>query len=136
MDGFWIGTWNHLSDRISGPLSFRLIVQPAVAAILAVRAGVIDARVGRPPYFWTILSSKGERHHLLRDGWKDIGKVFLVACALDVIYQLIVHRWLYTIQALIVATVLAIIPYALIRGPVTRVTCSLLGRKGVRTPPP
>ena len=131
MEEFWIRTWHQLFGRISGPLSLRLILQPTVAAILAIRAGARDARRGRPPYFCGILSTPSERYHLLHDGWKDIGKVFLVACALDVVYQVIVHRWFYTIQTLIVATVLSIVPYVLIRGPVTRLARWLAGRKRI-----
>lgn len=114
-------TWQHLLGRIGGPLSFRLAIQPAVAAILAIRAGWKDAREGQTPYFGTLLSNPNERYRLLRDGWKDIGKVFVLAAVLDVVYQFIVHRWLYPVQTLIVSTLLAIIPYLLIRGPVTRI---------------
>jgi hypothetical protein len=53
--------------------------------------------------------------------WKDVWKVFIIALVLDVIYELIVYRWVYPGQAVIVATILAIVPYLLIRGPVTRV---------------
>jgi len=48
--------WANLSGRIGGPLTFRLIVQPTVAAIFAIRAGVKDFREGRVPYGWAILS--------------------------------------------------------------------------------
>jgi hypothetical protein len=50
-----------------------------------------------------------------------VGKVFIVAVTLDVIYELIVYRWVYPGRALIVATVLAVVPYLLIRGPLTRI---------------
>ena len=110
-----------LIGRASGPLTLRLLVQPTVAGILAVRAGLRDAREGQTPYLWTIFTNPAHRRDLLRQGWKDMGMVFIVAVVLDVIYELIVHRWLYPGQVLIVATVLAIVPYVLIRGPVTRI---------------
>ena len=50
-----------------------------------------------------------------------MGKVFIVAIILDLTYEVIVYRWVYPGQALIVAAVLAFIPYLLIRGPVTRI---------------
>ena len=121
MEEFFIRTWQHLLGRIGGPLSFRLAIQPTVSIILAIRAGWRDAREGQSPYFWTILSNRSERYRLLRDGWKDIGKVFVLAAVLDIVYQLVVHRWLYPIQALILSTLVAIIPYLLIRGPVNHV---------------
>ena len=54
------------------------------------------------------------------DKGKDLGQVFILAIVLDVIYQVIVVRWLYRVETLIVAAVLAIFPYLLIHGPVTR----------------
>ena len=51
---------------------------------------------------------------------KDIGKVFVIAVVLDILFTLIVHRWIVPGQALLVGTVLAIVPYVLIRGPVAR----------------
>jgi hypothetical protein len=50
-----------------------------------------------------------------------VGKVFLVATILDVVYQLIVHRSVYTLELLITAVTLAIIPYVLLRGPISRI---------------
>ena len=43
-------------------------------------------------------------------------KVFVVAVTIEVVYQLIMLRWLYPLQALIVGTLVAIVPYVLIRG--------------------
>jgi len=57
----------------------------------------------------------------LREGWKDVGKVFLIATILDVVYQLIVHRGVYILEFLITAVTLAIVPYVLVRGPVSRI---------------
>jgi hypothetical protein len=38
-----------LIGRWYGPLSFQLLVQPCVAAILSIRAGLADAQAGWPP---------------------------------------------------------------------------------------
>ena len=46
--------------------------------------------------------------------------LFVVAVVLDVTYQVIVFGWVYPLQTLLVSVVLAIVPYVLIRGPVTR----------------
>jgi hypothetical protein len=40
--------WDNLIGRTSGPMNFRLIIQPAVAIFIAIRAGLNDAREGRP----------------------------------------------------------------------------------------
>jgi len=118
---FFARVWEMLIGRVDGPFTFRLLVQPTVAAILAVRAGLRDARENRPPYLWSIFTQTAGRRDLLRQGFADVGKVFVVAIALDVTYELIVFRWVYPGQAVIVAATLAFIPYLLIRGPVTRI---------------
>ena len=50
-----------------------------------------------------------------------MGKIFILAAILDVIYQLKFQGTLYPGEILIVALVLAIVPYLALRGPVNRV---------------
>ena len=50
-----------LLGRISGPMSFRMILQPAVATLLAIRAGMHDARDGRPFYGWSVATDREHR---------------------------------------------------------------------------
>ena len=121
MDDLLTRVWEHLGGRIGGPLTFRLILQPLVAAALAVRAGLLDARTGRAPYLWAILTNPAHRRDLLREGWKAVVNVFAVAVVIDVAYQLIVFRWVYPGEVLIVAFLLACVPYLLIRGPANRI---------------
>ena len=110
-----------LSGRESGPMHLRLIMQPLMAVAIAVRAGIRDAREGHPPYvFWPVLFDKAQRKTLVSLAWKDIGKVFIAALVLEAAYELIVSQWIYPSRALAVAVVLAVIPYLLVRGPITR----------------
>lgn len=120
MDNLWMRVGSQLLARVSGPMKFRLVLQPLMASILAIRSGLADARAGKAPYFWSLLSNPGERANMIKDGWKSVGKVFVLALALDFVYQIIVLRFLYLGEAIIVAFVLAILPYLLLRGPVTR----------------
>ncbi len=113
--------WAQLTGRITGPLMLRFILQPTVAAILAVRAGLADARAGRPAYLWAVFTNRDARRSLILSGWRDVGKVFVFSCVLDVVYQLVEFRWLYPPQTLIIACLLAIVPYVVIRGPATRI---------------
>lgn len=121
MEEFLMRVWTNILGRTDGPMTFRLILQPTVAMVLAVRAGLKDAREGRPAYFWTILTDASERMRLIKEGWKATARVFFLAIIMDVIYQLIVQRWVYPGETLIVAVLLAVIPYLLVRGPVTRI---------------
>ena len=112
--------WNDLVGRVGGPLTLRLVIQPTVATLLALRAGLKDGRQGRRPYFWNVLLNLDERKDLLREGWKDVGKLFGMAVVLDTVYQLVVVRWVYPFETLIVAVGLALLPYVLFRGLASR----------------
>ena len=116
-----IRMWNDLLARPSGPMSFRFILQPIMAAITAVRAGLVDARTGRSPYFFTILANKAERGPRVREGLSATSTIFLIGLAMDAIYQFVAFRKFYPGEALIIAFVLAVVPYFLIRGPAARI---------------
>src|SRR5262245_7836178 len=113
--------WMNMVGRFGGPMTFRVILQPTMAALLALRGGLKDAREGRPPYFCTILTDSAKRAELLREGWKAIARVFVLAVVMDIIYQFIVVRWIYPFETLAIAILLAVVPYLLIRGPVNRI---------------
>ena len=113
--------WDGLMARVGGPMTFRLILQPLMAALLALRAGLQDAREGRPPYLWTVLTDPAQRAGLLHEGWKSIARVFFLAVIMDFIYEWIMGRWIYPLETLVVAIVLAVMPYLLLRGPVNRI---------------
>jgi hypothetical protein len=113
--------WNDLLARPSGPLGFRFILQPAMAAFAAIRAGLVDARTGRSPYFFTILTNPAERSARVREGLAATSRIFLLGLVMDAIYQFIVLKKFYPLEALIIAFVLAVVPYFIIRGPVARI---------------
>jgi hypothetical protein len=62
---------------------------------------------------------------LLREGWGDVGRLFVVAIVIDVIYQLMVFRTVYPGQSLIVAAVLAFPTYFIGRGLANRIASGL-----------
>lgn len=96
--------WEMLVGRLQGPLTFRFMPQPLTAVILAIRVAVRDAPEGRPPYFfWPVFTDPARRRELIRLAWRDVGEVFMAALILDMVYELIVYRWIYHGQALIVA---------------------------------
>jgi hypothetical protein len=119
----------NITDRVGGPMTFRIILQPLMAALLAVRAGIKDAQTGRPPYFWTVLTDPSQRADLLREGWKSVARVFILAIIMDIIYQLIVVRWVYPFELILIAILLAVVPYVLLRGPVNRLVRRWRGKR-------
>ena len=75
-----------LVGRVSGPMTFRLILQPVMAAIFPIRSGLKDAKQNKPPYFWALFTDSEHRRDMMRDGWKSVGRVFLLGIIMDAIY--------------------------------------------------
>ena len=101
-------------------MDIRLVLQPAMATVLAIRAGLHDARSNRPPFLWTLVTDRGERRALLRSGWRDVGRVFVLAWLVDAVYQIVFLQAFRPLQGLLVAVVLAFVPYGVVRGLTTR----------------
>jgi hypothetical protein len=75
MDEIWTRFWHDVVGRLTGPMTFRLILQPVMACIFATLDGIKDAQLGRPPYFWTIFTHPEDRAHLLEEGAKRVLRV-------------------------------------------------------------
>jgi hypothetical protein len=119
----------NILGRLHGPMKFRLLLQPLTATALAARAGLRDAREGRVPYFRAVCTDAERRRLLVREGWKDIARVFAAAVVVDGLYQVLELRWFYPGEALLVAALLALLPYLVIRGPVSRLARLFGGRR-------
>lgn len=115
-----LGFIEGLVARLQGPMSFRFLLQPLIALYFAFRDGRKDAREGRVPFFWAIFTEPAHRAELLRSGWKSIGKVFVIAVVLDLVFQYIVFKDFRPVAALIAGVLLALLPYTLLRGPINR----------------
>jgi hypothetical protein len=121
--------WSDLVARIHGPFSFRFVLQPLMGLIYATRDGILDARQGRPPYFWSVLFSHGGRMELLREGWKAEVRVIALGVVMDVIYQLMEFGTIYSFQLIVIVLLLAFVPYVLARGPINRIARAWMTRK-------
>jgi hypothetical protein len=121
MEEHFVRFCEHLIARVSGPLHFRLLLQPLMATIFAVRGGLKDAREGKPAYFWAIFDGPLQRKELLKEGWNAVGKVFIIAIIIDAVFQVIALGWVYPLESLIVAAILALLPYLIFRGLVNRI---------------
>jgi hypothetical protein len=118
MEHFFNRVWDDLFGRIVGPLHLRVILQPVMASVLAIRAGLRKGREMKSSHCALAFHSDG-RSNLLWSGMKDIAGVLVFALVLDVIYQLFVLHTVYLGEAIFVAIMLAIIPYLLVRTLVT-----------------
>jgi hypothetical protein len=112
--------WHDLLERPSHLFRFRFILQPVMAGIAALHDGIADARMGRTPYFWALVTRSSRLLGRLEEGVISTERVLLLGLVMDTIYQLIVLKTFYPAEAAIVAIVLAFIPYLLLRGPITR----------------
>jgi len=117
----WRRMWTNLVERPEGPMSFRFILQPIMAAIAALKDGIKDAKTGRSPYFWTILSDPEKRNARLSEGLVSTAQIMVIGMIIDTIYQFKVFHTFYPGEAVNIAIILAFIPYLVLRGPIARI---------------
>ena len=119
--------WRDLIERPGGIMTFRFFLQPAMAALAALRDGIKDARAGRSAYFWTVLTSRTDRVGRLHEGLISTAQIILLGLIMDTIYQVLEFKTFYPVESVIVALVLAFVPYVLLRGPIARIARWWLG---------
>ena len=113
--------WKDMLARPGGPMTFRFILQPAMAAIAAFRDGVHDARLGRTPYLLSILQGVEPRGGRLWESVVSTARILILGVVMDAIYQEVVLKTFYPGQAAVIAILLALVPYLLLRGPFERI---------------
>jgi hypothetical protein len=121
MDDLAVRFFFDLVGRITGPFSFRLLLQPAMASLFAIRDGLRDARNGRPAYFWTMLHGPDEARRLIVEGWHAVIRIILLGVVMEIAYQVMVFHRIYPVELIVVVWLLAILPYVLLRGPINRI---------------
>jgi len=113
--------WRSLAARPGGPMTFRFVLQPTMAAIAAFSDGVADARLDRTPYLSAVLSGAERRGALLWEGALSTSRILILGVVMDIVYQVAVLGQFFPAEAAIVAVLLAFAPYALLRGPIGRI---------------
>lgn len=116
--------WRDVLDRPGGPMTFRFILQPAMAIVAAARDGVHDARMGRRPYFWGLVRGVHDprgRSARLWEGIVSTARIIILGVVMDALYQWVVFKTFYPVQAVVIAILLAFVPYLLVRGPFERI---------------
>ncbi len=121
--------WKDMSARPGGPMTFRFILQPAMAAIAALRDGVADARIGRTPYLLSILRGVEPRGARLWESVVATARILILGVVMDAIYQGFVLKTFYPGQAAVIAVLLALFPYLLLRGPFHRIARRWVARR-------
>jgi hypothetical protein len=113
--------WRNIVARPGGPMTFRFVLQPCMAAIAALRDGADDARRGRPPYLAAILFHADRRGGRLWEGMVSTSKILILGVVMDAVYQAVVLGAFFPAEAAIVSVLLAFVPYLLLRGPIGRI---------------
>lgn len=109
-----------IAERPGGPMTFRFILQPCMAALAAFQDGAKDASLGRSPYLWSVLTRENGNAGRLREALIATARIILLGLVMDGIYQAVVLKTFYPGEMLIVAILLAFLPYLLLRGPFCR----------------
>jgi hypothetical protein len=135
MQDLFLRVWDNLIARTEGPMHLRFVIQPAVSIYFAIQAGRLDAKTNTVPFLWRFVMAKGNRKAVAKEGWKHFGKIFMMGLAMDLVYQVFVIYKLgteenfYPLESIIVAFLLAIVPYVLIRGPLSRLITLYVSKK-------
>ncbi|MBD3244348.1 MAG: hypothetical protein GF331_27400 [Chitinivibrionales bacterium] len=108
--------FTQMADRLTGPLSFRFILQPAIAVLLGVRDGRLDAKAGLPPFILDVLIHRQARKQRLGHALRSTLSAIVVGVIVDALAQYLIFRAIYPLQALLVGTVIIALPYAVARG--------------------
>jgi len=110
-----------LPQRFTGPGRFRFILQPSIAILLGCRGGLADARTGRMPYLYGLLTGGHDRKELVQSGWHAIRDLVAMGIVLDAVAQLLIYRQVHPVVALVIGPTLIGLPYAVSRALTNRV---------------
>ena len=81
-------------------------------------------------FFWSAWWNRTVTAGRLRDGLASIARVMLLGISMDVIYQFKALDRFYPVEALMMALLLAVIPYFVFRWTVERIALWWFARKG------
>ena len=102
-------------------MQVRFIVQPIMAAVLGIRAGIHDARQATPPFIWSLCTRPEGRKRQLKQALKHLMIPLIVAIVLDGIVQYLLFDRIRILGAVILGTLLMGLPYSLTRGIANRI---------------
>jgi len=113
--------WSDISGRLTGPMTFRLVLQPLMALIAAIPDGLRDARGAHSYFLWTSPGDRTLRRGRLWEGLYSSGRILLLGLCIDMIYQYRVFDSFYPVEAVLFAVLLCVLPYFVWRWLVERI---------------
>lgn len=100
---------------LEGPMQFRFILQPAVAACLGLRDGLADFRTGAPPFFPVFSSYRGPHPPSRKTLLRRLRWPVLIATVIDAVVQYLMFGYVRPLSALLVGTTVMALPYSAAR---------------------
>ena len=70
--------WRNIATRPGGPMTFRFVLQPTMAAIAALCDVIKDARTGCWPYLWTVVHDPAQGMSQSDDGLLSTARIVLL----------------------------------------------------------
>jgi hypothetical protein len=107
--------WAEVVSRTTGPLALRFLLEPFMAAALAICDGMRNARSKR------FLPGAAKDQKPFLEGTSIASRVFFIVIGMDVIYHYVVLTAVRPLQAVTVGFLLACISYVLVRGRAARI---------------
>ena len=120
---------DYLIELISGPGTFRFVLQPLFSILMGVRDGRNDAKSGTPPMMYKLLLASGKRKEALKEVLHRLAVPLSFAVVLDSILQIYIFGIWRLQWALVVGVGLVGIPYLLARGITNRIVSSRGSKK-------
>ena len=113
---------DQVADRMSGPMSFRFIVQPLIAIFLfGLKDGWLDAKAGASPFIMDLLTNSEGRKRSLKTAFRRLLVPIIIGAILDGIAQYLIYGHIRPGVAVLVGALIMGVPYALARGITNRI---------------
>lgn len=96
-------------------MTFRFFLQPTMAGIAALHDGIKDAREGHKSFFWAAWRDPSQQTGRLREGLISTARIMLLGISMDAIYQFKELDQFYPAEAVVIALLLAVVPYFIFR---------------------
>jgi hypothetical protein len=118
---FFANVLDNIAARLTGPMSFRFIVQPVIAIILGIRDGITDAKAGTPPFIYDLIFKPEDRKESLKGVLKRLRVPVIIGTVFDAIAQYLIFKSIRPLPAILVGVTVIGIPYTLARGLTNRI---------------
>jgi hypothetical protein len=119
----------YIRQMWGGPGHLRFYLQPLLAMVLATRDGLNDARAGRPPYLFALLTDRALRKNRMGELLKRLLIPLGLALVMDFVFQLIVRGTWRPGASVVYAALFVALPYSGMRGLINRAAGRFVRRR-------